>query len=166
MSGILSFIAISAITIGVGLYVTYPLIFAAESAPAQRDRSLENLKLDRERLHAELRDLELDHSMGKVMDDDYTAQREDLEGGLSTVNLALGERTSQSGAAAPQSSPKRKTRPGTSAVDVEARIREARTRVRVECPDCGASNPKTAAFCNSCGARLAKEDTDTPEATT
>ncbi len=148
MSGILSFIAISVLTIGVGLYVAWPLLFGSDVSAAENDHHEANRRLEANRLRAELRDLELDHSLDKIPHEDYEAQRSALVAELS----AIDEPSEQEPALTPE------TRETQAASAAEERIKAARARVRVSCSECGSTNPRSASFCNACGAKLSGQD--------
>jgi hypothetical protein len=86
-----------AIVAAVALYVVWPLIERRPAAPATARVSDEiaDLISRRDTLYRELADLDFDHRLGKVDDDDYREQREDY---LDEAALVLERLDSAAGA--------------------------------------------------------------------
>ena len=110
------------------------------------------LLLTREQVLAQLRDLDFDHTTGKLNEDDYAAQRAQL---MAQGVAVLKELDSQ--AAAPSAA--------TEPIDIEPldemeraiakrRARRPASAVALRCPNCSAAVSAGDRFCPKCGQAL------------
>ena len=150
-------LAIIVLTVGVGLYLAYPLLTQGRGRRTLYGARVEDLRVRRDQLFHDIRELEFDHRMGKLSDSDYEQLLDQLKEEAATVVDAL-ERIEQE---SPEKAPSRPAEPADG--DIEAMIARARQRIpatgkaTAKCPSCGAENPVDARFCNTCGAALAVE---------
>jgi hypothetical protein len=84
MTGPLEFLIVMAVLAGLVLFVSAPLRRPAGAADQTGDR-LAELEAAREAKYRELRDAELDHSTGKLSDDDYA----ELDRGLRAEAIEI-----------------------------------------------------------------------------
>ncbi len=163
----------------VSFVVARPLLFSGHDRErAARGGQADALLFERERVLAQLRDLDFDHATSKIADDDYAAQRAALvaqgvavlkqldalgisaapangsaaEAGAETpedeIEAAIAAARSRSGAL-----------PAAGAAEaIEAQVRAARgapptaEAVELACGNCGAGVQPTDRFCPKCGA--------------
>jgi hypothetical protein len=114
-------------------FVLYPLVSGAEGDPQPAARRGE--PSEAERAVDALREVEFDRATGKLSDDDYAALR-----GAYTAEAVRAMRSADAPKAPDEA--------------VEALIQRYRHLV-VTCPRCGERPETAAAFCSSCGRRLA-----------
>lgn len=94
-----------------------------------------------------LREIELDHEMGRLSDDDYRAMRERYE---RELDAARGPTIPLARVAG------RDAAPAAGDLDARAEALIAQFRGRgAACPSCGVRPEPDATFCSSCGRRLA-----------
>ncbi len=137
MSGAFVMIALVISVIAIAV-VLAPLRGKHEDAPAAstpRDPAAEY----KDALLA-LRDLDFDHELGVVAEDDYQRLREEL---VATAAQAMPKKKSRRAAGAPQRSvrPKEKATPDVGSSGCE-------------CPQCGRAFQPDHLFCGGCGSRL------------
>jgi hypothetical protein len=145
-----SILLILALIFAVAAFVARPLFErATKSAENTAPTSLDGLAAQRESILIELRDLDFEHSTGKMSDDEYTVQRyrlvtkgaeilQALDNAQGAVPAAVEDEIEQMIAA------RRKGQGKTpAAVAVAA------------CPKCGQSVLPQDKFCAHCGAKLA-----------
>lgn len=87
----------------------------------------------------ELAELELDHEMGRVSQEDYQRWRAELE--RATPEPAAADQTAVA-------------MPDTSIARAEELVRQWREAPRPSCPNCGVRPEPGARFCSNCGASL------------
>lgn len=121
---------------GVTAIIVYPLIRRGESDSGKRAASPDAEGRKRFALMA-IKELEFDHAMGKIDNDDYRALR-------ARYDARAVELLERGGAPRPLDRPL-----DDGAAQLEAEIRAARGRRF--CADCGGPLPKTARFCPACG---------------
>jgi hypothetical protein len=157
-----------ALLVVVALYVARPLMDPArlrEREPGPADALL----AEREQVLTALRDLDFDHAMGKITDEDHAPQRAALVAqgvsllkqldalGVSTARPAAA-RTADAVEAAVAQRRARTTAPaGMVDQDIEARVAERRALGAgggVTCAECGTQAGAGDRFCPKCGARL------------
>ena len=137
----------------VAMIIARPLIERA-TLPERQPTRAETLAAERETVVAALRELDFDHTTGKIAEDDYAAQRAALVAQGVGLLKQLDEISNQSPAQ-------------TLGVDdeLEAAIRAARGKISKEpavsqpkplrCPQCGQPHQADDRFCSKCGAPLA-----------
>lgn len=131
----------------VGAFIARPLLVYGQRARARPNALPIQLMAEREATLTALRELDFDHTTGKVADEDYTPQRAALVARGVAILQELDELAQA---------------PAFSLEDqLEAEVRAARARgvasqpVPGFCPHCGASRHATDRFCAKCGAPLA-----------
>jgi hypothetical protein len=136
----------------------------AESGPsssaAQRDHELSTLLAERERLFSTLQELDFDHALKKIPDEDYPEQRRELlEAGAKVLRQleALGTFVAPLPAESVEESSRPAQAGGKSAESDELEnLISSRRRARSEnvsgfCPKCGKPIQKSDRFCSRCG---------------
>lgn len=156
----------------VGFLVARPLLLSApDRERAARGGQVDALLFERERLLAQLRDLDFDQATGKIADDDYTAQRASLVAqgvavlkqldalgiGAAPANGASAESPEDEIEAAVAAARGRVgAAPVAAAEAIEARVQAARraapVAAEVACGNCGAAVQPADRFCPKCGA--------------
>jgi rubrerythrin len=182
-----SLFLILAVLIIVGVFISRPFFMklAAKNAPqatSEREREHSTLLAEHERLLTALQELDFDHTLGKIPDEDYPTQREELlKAGAGVLRqldnfepqvstLAAEDRLEAAIASRrADASARRKGQPQAAAVaagpavvvedELEALI-QSRRQARPEkaggfCPRCGRPVQKSDQFCPKCGAKLA-----------
>jgi cytochrome c-type biogenesis protein CcmI len=158
-----------ALTVGIALFIAYPLLTAPRSErTSSQDREAVDLLVRRDQLFHDIRETELDYKTGKLSEQDYEANITQLKTEAAEVIAQLESGTAQ-GASTP--APTSPNADASGDPDVEALIAAARKRRapraedqaqgRVACPSCGASNPQEAQFCMKCGTALAASAKET-----
>jgi cytochrome c-type biogenesis protein CcmI len=123
------------LTVAVAAFVVYPLFRSERWALAGTASQSEELFRRRDRIYAELRDLDFDYRVGKVSAQDYQEAREQLEVEAARILQAIDVEIK--------------------AIDeeIEREVRRLRESQR-SCPSCGAAIAPNARFCASCGEPL------------
>ncbi len=134
----------------VAMIIARPLIERATLSERQPTRA-ETLAAEREAVVAALRELDFDHTTGKIAEDDYATQRAALVAQGVALLKQLDEVSNQSPAQ-------------TLDDELEATIRAAREKISTEpavshpnplrCPQCGQPHQSDDRFCSKCGATL------------
>jgi hypothetical protein len=112
------------------------------------DPNLENLIVQRDAAYAAIKDLEMDHTMGKLSDEDYKLMRGKCETKAVAILQELDGLKSAHGTT---------VNTATSDESLEREIRRLRQPHVVgalKCPRCGAAHTADDAFCAKCGASL------------
>jgi hypothetical protein len=141
---IASFLLLIAVAYLIGRPFVAPLRY-------EREASIEQLLADRERLRAQLRELDMDFETGKLARDDYERIRARRLQQIETTTHAIHD-------AEPAEAEPRPT-VGVDAEELERRV-AARKRVLAElevrsCPGCAHATDTEDRFCRRCGADLA-----------
>ena len=123
------------LAVGVGAFTLYPIFRDNGAIEPTSANGLADLRARRDRVYAELRDLEFDYRVGKLTTTDYEEARGRLELEAARILQALDVQVR--------------------AIDdeIEREVREIRAR-RNACPDCGEPVDPKARFCAACGAAL------------
>lgn len=141
----MAYLAALLIVAGVALYVAAPLFGPLGARAKARDPELERLMHERSLAVQALRELEFDHQMNKLSEDDYRALRAPLEaralGAIASIERFRAER--RAGAA-------QEAAPPMPALEPVAR----RVRRVSFCPQCGVRIRHDANFCVECGTAL------------
>ena len=152
-----------ALFIAVGLYISRPLIERSSTAVTQEEHDLSMLMAERERLIVALQELEFDHALGKIPEEDYPDQRANLLQRGADVLRQLDETAgTQSPGFEDPLEAAIAARKQTKAADPDDNLEEMianRRRDRKEtssgfCPQCGTAVGKSDKFCSKCGADL------------
>ncbi len=139
----LAALVVFVIALAVGAYVGYPLLFPGRN-PEEEEPEKYEFELRSAQRAGALRELETDHSLGKIADDDFVERRNRLVRDLQSIE---------------QRPNRREPSDETDVEEYAERLIAARRaeKKRVEpglCRKCGHSNPSTARFCMNCGTRL------------
>jgi ribosomal protein L40E len=103
------------------------------------DDNAEDLFLAKERIYANIKDLDFDHQVGKIERGDYLAMRQALKQEAEAVLGRIDQlKVGNVREALEKEIARHRKAPGTGG-----------------CPACGASNPAGARFCSRCGQKLA-----------
>ena len=123
------------LVIAVVAFVVYPLFRSDRSLLISTVSQSEELFRRRDRIYAELRDLDFDYRVGKVTAEDYREARDQLETEAARILQAIDVEIK--------------------AIDeeIEREVRRLRES-RHSCPSCGAVIAPNARFCASCGESL------------
>ena len=136
---------------------------ASHRAVRSQDQRLSALLAERDRLVTVVRELEFDHSLGKIPEEDYPTQRDALLAAGAEVLKQIEALPPEPGArhggarAKPAEMP-RNGKPAEPADELEEMIL-AHRRTRQEkaagfCPSCGKPVRKSDQFCPRCGAQI------------
>ena len=140
-----------------GAYIARPLIEQGVDSISSADFELSSMQAEQDRILALIEELEMDHAIGKILDEDYQAERawlmqqgaENLKR-IDAFQLSLG---------APES-------PRTLASSLEdelevsvAKLRSGASKTgRNFCSSCGTEINPSDNFCVNCGANLSIEE--------
>ncbi len=137
----------------VAFIVARPLIEGRrldEAGPTPAD----DLLAEREGILAALRDLDFDHAMGKIADEDYAPQRAQLVA-RGVEALKQLERLGVEDAIEQAIAARRKARPAREAEAFDfTSFRSGVVRAEAACPNCGRLTHPEDKFCAQCGAKL------------
>jgi hypothetical protein len=147
-----SLLVILALGLMAAIFIAQPLLGRRESGVTKEDRRLSELLAERDRVLATLQDLDMDHVMGKVLQEDYRAQRTALVSRGAEVLRAIDELRGTVGDVIPET-------------DLEIEIETAVARLRRgenrasggTCGSCGREIVAGDRFCVHCGASLLEE---------
>jgi hypothetical protein len=138
-----------------------PALDAAQAGAAQRDHELSTLLAERERILSTLQELEFDHALNKIPEEDYPEQRSQLleEGAQVLRQLeALGKAAPLPVASAAADGTSRLEPANGKQLELDELedLISARRRARSEtvsgfCPKCGKPLQKSDRFCSRCG---------------
>lgn len=145
-----------ALAIAVAAYVIRPLVQDGGEVITDVDRRLSELQAERDRVLTRIQELDMDYAMGKILEEDYRSQRDELM--LYGADI-LKELDAKAGL---ESSP-------VAAVGLEDEIESAVARLRSTggtsapgfCPSCGEQVLKGDRFCTHCGTSLKQEEART-----
>ncbi len=144
-----SLLILLAILLPVVAYLVFPLLEEQETQLEDGDRRLFLLEAERERLLSTLAELDMDHSMGKLVRKDYELERAEKLVRGADVLRQIDELRSEQAAFNEQ----RKAREE----ELEARVVQLRKQgapSRKHCPICGHVYDDEDIFCSRCGAPL------------
>lgn len=149
-----SLLVILAMGLMAAIFIVQPLLGSRELGVTKEARRVSELQTERDRVLATLQDLDMDHAMGKVLQEDYQAQRGALLLRGAEVLKAIDELQSTIG----------KVIPGSD-LDVEIETAVARLRGGEDqasggtCSSCGREVATGDRFCVHCGASLHEDGT-------
>lgn len=130
-----------------------------------REVTLEQLHADRDRLRAQLRELDMDFETGKLAQEEYERYRARRLQQIEATTRAIHETDDTEEAPALEAQPEGEEPPTTEELEQELERRiAARKRVLEEleahaCPGCGTTIDPDDRFCRKCGADLAPAET-------
>jgi hypothetical protein len=139
-------IAIALLIVAAVAIVAWPYfspVAAANRLPNGSDPALESLVTQRDATYAAIKDLEFDHTMGKLSDADYKGMRTKYE----TKAVAILQELDGLKKAPPP-----RARSGENAESIEQEVQ--RLRRGAKCPQCGAPHAANDVFCAKCGTAL------------
>lgn len=138
----------------VAAFVSRPFVQTARRLAAN-DRTRSALLAERDRLLTALRELDFDHSLGKIPEEDYPAQRAELVRNGAEVMRKLDELPV---AAVPAPSIRPEKHASLTDDDVEDLVARRRSGRKEKaggfCPNCGKAILASDQFCPSCGKTL------------
>jgi hypothetical protein len=149
-----SLLVILALGLLAAIFIAQPLMGSRGLGVTKEERSLSEFQAERDRVLATLQDLDMDHAMGKVLQEDYQAQRGALVSRGAEVLKAIDELRGIVGEVVPET-------------DMEVEIETAIARLRRgedqasggTCSSCGREVIAGDRFCVHCGASLLEEGT-------
>lgn len=130
-----------------------------------REVTLEQLHADRDRLRAQLRELDMDFETGKLAQEEYERYRARRLQQIEATTRAIHEADDTEEAPALEAPPEGEEPPTAEDLEQELERRiAARRRVLEEleahaCPGCGTTIDPDDRFCRKCGADLATAET-------
>jgi hypothetical protein len=138
-----------ALALVVGTYIGIPILTKSGRAVTVEDRRLSELQAQRDRILNRVQELDMDFTMGKILDADYKSERASLmqQGAevLKTIDALVGGTPVPDSKAAPDD-------------EIEAAVARLRGKSPVSsagyCPSCGAGVQSGDAFCTHCGTSL------------
>lgn len=113
-------------------FILYPVLWPSPQPLIGSAAQSEELLRRRDRIYAELRELDFDYRVGKVTAEDYREARNQLETEAAQVLQAIDQQVA------------------TLEEEIEREVRRLR-ETRRGCPSCGAAITPRARFCPSCG---------------
>ena len=152
-----------ALLVAVAFIIARPLLERARSEAGDAGPA-EALMAERERVLAALRDLDFDHAMGKLLDDDYQAQRARLVADGATILRQLDALPS---GRAPEAVPGTEPTAADLDRDIEQAIKQRRARTAAPAPRRNvdaeieatvAERRQGARFCSQCGQPVRPDD--------
>jgi DNA repair exonuclease SbcCD ATPase subunit len=138
-----------AILVPVVAYLLFPLWERQESRVSDDERRLSSLETERERLLSAIAELDMDHSMGKLVQQDYEIERAAMLVRGADVLRQIDALRSVQWARVDQ----RKAREEELEAKV-AQLRKQGTPSGKHCPTCGLEITVEDRFCRHCGAPL------------
>jgi hypothetical protein len=147
-----SLLFILALGLVAGAFIAQPLMGSHRLSVTKEERHLSELEAERDRVLIRLQDLDMDHAMEKVLQEDYQAQRGALVSRGAEVLKAIDELRDTVG----------EVIPGT---DLEVEIESAVAQLRRGedqasggyCSSCGREVIAGDRFCVHCGASILEE---------
>jgi hypothetical protein len=147
-----SLLVILALGLMAAIFIAQPLMGSRRLSVSKEERRLSELQAERDRVLATLQDLDMDQAMGKILQEDYQAQRAALLLRGAEVLKAIDELRGTVGEMIPET-------------DLEIEIETAIARLRRgedqasggTCSSCGREVIAGDRFCVHCGASLLEE---------
>jgi ribosomal protein L40E len=146
-----------------------PLQTGFQTVVARR-HGVDALGEEKRRVLRALKDLEVEHALGKIDDADYEAlvarYRADAKAVMREMDREIGPLRTEAERIAREYLGKRGLVDGEAAAPTEATAGQAESKTapdRAACAKCGASNESDAAFCKKCGAAM-KDATEKQDA--
>lgn len=162
---------ILAVMLAVGIYLYAPFLHRNARRPVTEEHEISSLMAERDRVINALQELDFDHSLGKIPEEDYPFQRAELLQKGGEVLRKLDGLTPGTGTAAGANerleraaAARRADAPSTTAAPSDDEIESmlaARRKARGErsagfCPRCGKPVLASDRFCPNCGKSLTR----------
>ena len=137
----------------VAAYVLQPLSTSGRGAYRDTSQDLSALKAERDRVLDSIQEIDMDHSLGKVSEEDYQRQRSVLALEGAKILRSIDEL-------------RRNESPDNSAMELEAAVAELRSKssaltsqkdTQGACPTCGEAIHHGDRFCSNCGEALEEQ---------
>lgn len=146
-----------ALVVLTGAFIARPFFEGRATAFSKSERHLSELQAERDRILATISELDMDHTMGKIIPEDYRPQREALVSRGAEVLRMID--ALQGIAVEPILDSDRD-------VELDAELESAVAQLRTEheqadggfCGSCGEKVVAEDQFCSRCGARLLTEE--------
>ena len=146
-----------ALAILVGAFIARPITERSFRVMRVSDRELSSMQAEQDRILSLIEELEMDHAIGKILDDDYQAQR--------TWLMQQGaENLKRIDALLVRSTPHESDRPMNRSLEeeLEASVKQLRAGKQQEgqrfCGSCGARIVPGDRFCVECGVDLSMQE--------
>ena len=138
-----------ALALVTGAYIGMPILIKSGKAVSVEDRQLSEFQAQRDRILNRVQELDMDYTMGKILEGDYSRERQGLmqQGAevLKAIDALVGS----------ASSPVSYKDPDDEIEAAVARLRgKSSTSTAGYCPSCGAEVQRDDAFCTRCGTSL------------
>lgn len=138
-----------ALLLVVGAYIGMPILSKTGKAVTVEDRQLSELQAKRDRILNRVQELDMDFTMGKILEADYKLERQSLmkQGAevLKNIDALIGSTPSAAEG----------VRTGDEIEAAVARLRgKPISPTGIFCPSCGAGVQEGDAFCVRCGTSL------------
>jgi hypothetical protein len=150
------YLAIIGMSLGAGYWVGYPLLkprkFDSPAEPSSTD-SLGDLKVEKEEIYSAIKEMELDHKMGKLSQEDYHVLREKYRTKAIGSLQRMDELERKGGAPEGIEDEIEKE---VSAIRGGRQQGGSKKEKAVFCTQCGKKRKPQDRFCSWCGAGLAK----------
>jgi hypothetical protein len=134
--------------VAVVAFLARPLVEKRTSAVTAEEHRLSALQAERDKILTMIREIEMDHAMGKISEDDFRTQRVAL---VARGSAVLRELDALGGASAPGEM--------DAAIEAAVAARRGRTPPKASdsCMQCGRALRRGDRFCASCGTPVPQE---------
>lgn len=151
-----SVLAALALLAVVAAYLVRPLLERRGQGVSDEDHELSVLLAERDRVLSSLQDLDMDYSMDKILQEDYTRQRQELVKEGARILRRLDELESQDGLSGEAAEVR------SLEAEIEAEVAALRQSGDGQqqlhfCPSCGRQVEPEDRFCTHCGEPLTEE---------
>jgi hypothetical protein len=155
-----SFLILLAILLPVLAYLAQPIVTGQGVVVSGKARRFSSLEAERERVLSSIQEMDMDYTMGKILKEDYEAERSVLiaQGAdtMRQIDALVGEKGTSDIPVADHEERKLEA-------ELEARVAEMR-KVQGEtaahyCTQCGSKILESDRFCSSCGADVVPAET-------
>jgi hypothetical protein len=147
----------TAIAISAGAFIMRPLTEDRPEGYREEDRELSSMRAEHDRILDLIEELEMDHAIGKVLDEDYQTQYSRLMQ-QGAENLKMMDELQKDSAVEAEASQRIRSLED----ELEASVAKFRTeqpqRGQEFCSQCGAKILVGDRFCVACGAKLSAQE--------